>query len=445
MLLVQILFNLLLFVLWPLHFLYHEFFISKKKKERRDLSLLIAQIDHRLTWDRDILTPTQTRKLQAVKDASQNRLTSDADAGTGEFIADAVGKIHQAAPAGSFAAGREWLELLVVVFGVVMGARALILQPFKIPTGSMQPSMNGINFVATESAAHVGRLQRIFDYVNYSHRYVDVTVKSDGTLRLSDYLGANAGQKARSPIVGRNPFFFFPNTKITIGGQTYTFPGEPDKVLQYLQLYRFDSQVDADGDRQWMFRNGQVLARGYLELGDHLFVDRVSLNFTEPRRGDITVFVTDGITTQDGNPLRGRYYIKRLVGLPGDELKIVDHQLYVRQPEQSSFTLVDGSFHPAFDRIYSHRGGYRGYSHPPQSSCQYLRSNDETFAVGADEYFMLGDNSENSQDSRFWGTVPRSNIVGRALYVYWPFSRRWGHPDRAEPQDFSSPPTQPVR
>ena len=69
------------------------------------------------------------------------------------------------------------------------------------------------------------------------------------------------------------------------------------------------------------FKKGDVLFSGHLELGDHLFVDRLRFNFTEPQRGDITVFVTDGITDFRGNSLRGRFFfIKRLVGLPGDEL-----------------------------------------------------------------------------------------------------------------------------
>ncbi len=46
---------------------------------------------------------------------------------------------------------------------------------------------------------------------------------------------------------------------------------------------------------------------------------------------------------------------------------------------------------------------------------------------------MMGDNSRNSLDSRYWGTVPRKNIVGKALFIFWPISRRWGLTDRAEP------------
>ena len=76
--------------------------------------------------------------------------------------------------------------------------------------------------------------------------------------------------------------------------------------------------------------------------------------------------------------------------------------------------------------------------------CQYLKNNTDVFTLDDDEYFMLGDNSENSQDSRFWGIVPRQNIVGRANLVYWPFSRRWGFTDNIEPENFKSLPTKEI-
>lgn len=315
----------------------------------------------------------------------------------------------------------EHLEIVVVALGLAFGVRGLFLQPFKIPTGSMQPTLYGIHFVHTEIPVEVNPIRRVLDYIHYSRRYVDQTV------RVSGQIDPRSLRPARPGIP------FFPSSTITIGGVTYRLPGSVEDVEKYLR----DSLRHTNGH----MNKGDVIARGYLELGDHLFVDRTHLAFTEPRRGDVMVFLTDGIHGMNGSSLGGRFYIKRLVGLPGDTLQIRDHQLYVREKGDSDFRLVDENDRPGFARVYSHKGGYRGYSH--YSYSRYLNTNDATFDVPENHYFMLGDNSENSRDSRFWGTVPRKNLIGRALCVWWPFSRRWGSVDRVEPLENPTPPTMP--
>lgn len=150
------------------------------------------------------------------------------------------------------------------------------------------------------------------------------------------------------------------------------------------------------------------------------------------------VFVTDGLVNPDGRGFGGRFYIKRLVGLPGDELLIRDHKLLVREPGATSFRVLDETDDPGFARVHSCRGYYHGYANMPGS--QYLRNGNDIFKVPEGHYFMLGDNSENSLDSRYWGTVPRQNLVGTALVVWWPFSRRWGTVDRVEPLPIDTPP-----
>ena len=302
-----------------------------------------------------------------------------------------------------------------------MGARALFLQPFKIPTGSMQPTLFGIHFPDEKEIEVPNVFKRIYDYANYSIRYTDVVIEENGY-----YKG----------IERKNPFYFFPYCNVKIGNKTYKIPGEPGNVKKWLAYYR-KAYYDIDDFRY--FSKGQVLLRGKHILGDHLFVDRVRFNFTEPERGDLTVFVTDGIRDAMGKSLRGRYYIKRLVGLPGDTLRITDRKLYVKKKGADDFRVIDETIRPAFGRLYSFKGGYKGYSHSPYS--QFLVDETDTYTLGDDEYFLLGDNSENSQDSRYWGIVPRKNIVGRANIVYWPFSRRWGFTDQAEPEEFDSPPS----
>lgn len=128
----------------------------------------------------------------------------------------------------------------------------------------------------------------------------------------------------------------------------------------------------------------------------------------------------------------GFYYVKRLVGLPGDTLKLVDGMLYVKPENEAEFRKIT-DFSPEFNKIFSGLGGYHGYTYGRPPQMQYLMNEYDTFTVPEDHYFMLGDNSAGSLDSRSWGTVPRSNIVGKAMFVFWPFSRRWGIPDSKPP------------
>ena len=91
--------------------------------------------------------------------------------------------------------------------------------------------------------------------------------------------------------------------------------------------------------------------------------------------------------------------------------------------------------------MHSNTGGFPGHAHMP--GYRYLRNSFDSFNVPQERYFMLGDNSENSLDSRYWGSVPRENLVGTALWVWWPFSRRWGLVDRVEPLPIETLPNMP--
>jgi signal peptidase I len=145
--------------------------------------------------------------------------------------------------------------------------------------------------------------------------------------------------------------------------------------------------------------------------GDRILVDRFTYNFVPPKRGDIIVFRTRSIkwTSQ---PPSGDFYIKRLVGLSGEKIQLRDRKL-----------LVDGlpvNQPPVFHRILSDPG-YNGYQNMGR-----LASSDDFYIVGEDGYFALGDNTQNSQDSRFWGDFPRKDVIGKAFFIYWPLSKRLG-------------------
>lgn len=136
--------------------------------------------------------------------------------------------------------------------------------------------------------------------------------------------------------------------------------------------------------------------------GDHVLMrGRIT-----PRRGDIVVFDTRDIPrlTQPGS--RGQIYLKRLVGLPGETLSIAEGQLY-----------VDGKPLPM-----RNKEGEINYTNMPGT--MYLTKAGETVTVPADSYFVLGDNSPNSADSRYWGFLPKKSVLGRIFYCYGPTERR---------------------
>ncbi len=135
-----------------------------------------------------------------------------------------------------------------------------------------------------------------------------------------------------------------------------------------------------------------------IEPGDHILVEGVTYLAAKPRRGDVVVFKTDGIPAIQEHTV----YVKRLVGLPGDHLRLFDDTLYVNdQPVP-----------------FCNRMGAIRYVLLPNA--RYLAGNAETVRVPDQYFFVLGDNSARSLDSRFWGFLPAKSVLGRAVFCYWP-------------------------
>lgn len=364
--------------------------------------------------DDDILSPEQKESLdRLVLDA--RTAARDCDPAAEKQLTERLNRI---VPPRRFAKVREWMDIIAVAMAVAFGIRGLFLQPFKIPTSSMQPTLYGIHYMAKEGNANrwAFTLPQPLSGILFSARDAEMTIRKTGHLDPESFrIGGNA---------------FFDTLDFEIAGVTYRLPGAPNKVAEY-------SGIAADPDRE--FQQGEVLTNGKLSQGDHLFVDRLSIHLAGLNRGDVTVFTTDGIVAPDGSKLldqSGFYYIKRLAGLPGDTLKIADGQLFVKPRGADRFRKIQ-ELAPVFEKIYSFKGGYQGHTNSPgDTPCgYYLRTAEEEFTVPENEYFMLGDNTKFSSDSRIWGTVPRRNIVGKAFFVFWPLSRRWGLADRCGAYD----------
>ncbi len=411
---------------------YLHLFSSKlrRKKHWKDLSKYVR---HRLHTDDDIMPDKLKNSLNKVKE--ELALIDYKDSASKDKLDKLEAKTASLLPSKPHKLVREWVDVFAVALAVAFGIRGLFLQPFKIPTSSMQPTLYGIHHIS--SNATLAKTPSFLLYPLFSARKADLTVKQSGVF------DPNSIRYYTEDLI-------FDFTSFRIGSEKYELPGNPEKVLQYCNMWQFFGQDAETGNTilrpglQLDFKAGDQVSKGWLSLGDHLFVDRVSFHLRGLRRGDVTVFFTGGIIGPNGRPLMdtGPYYIKRLVGLPGDTLRITRGMLYVKPKGATEFKPIT-DFNKRFEKLYSGKGGYQGHqglirdlgTESGYSATPNLGSDEAYIEIPEDHYFMLGDNVAFSSDGRFWGTVPRRNIVGTALFVFWPFSRRWGIIDNKPPLD----------
>jgi len=128
--------------------------------------------------------------------------------------------------------------------------------------------------------------------------------------------------------------------------------------------------------------------------GDRILVNKFLYRVREPRRGDIIVF------KYPEDPKRP--FIKRLVGKAGDRVEIRDGAVLVNGRP------LDGS--GIFSTNHYYNQGWYGQAH-------------DAIEVPPDSYYVLGDNSSSSHDSRFWGFVPKRSLIGQAICIFWPLTR----------------------
>jgi signal peptidase I len=169
-----------------------------------------------------------------------------------------------------------------------------------------------------------------------------------------------------------------------------------------------------------------------LLIGDFLLVDKLHfagkpgasplLPYGTIKRGDIVVFYFPVDASQ--------FLVKRVIGMPGDHVRLRDKIVYLNgQPLQETYA-VHKQWMP--DGYRDNFPNQRGYSRDIDRHWRYELSNHVNggeVVVPADQYFVMGDNRDNSSDSRYWGFVPRANIVGRPLVIY--LSVRSSEPGRS--------------
>jgi len=126
--------------------------------------------------------------------------------------------------------------------------------------------------------------------------------------------------------------------------------------------------------------------------GQYLVIDEISYRFNDPERGDVIVFKYPLDPSQ--------YYIKRVIGLPGEKIEIKDNSIFIYNSEFPQGIILNESYYLPEGRIT--RGSIN-------------------VKLSDDEYFVLGDNRSASSDSRQWGSLSKDNIIGRVWLRAWPF------------------------
>jgi signal peptidase I len=315
---------------------------------------------------------------------------------------------------------RENVEVLLVTAAVVLALRTFFFQPMAIPTGSAQPTLFGIEHVDLRGAPEVPTptgLRRLFRSWWHGEHHYHYTARQAGQFYWIDHQ-----PKRILPLVSKQRF--------RVGGDVYTVWFPPDNL-----------PLRADIREGQSFSVGETIIRLKVVSGDHLFVNRLVYNFRHPRRGEIIVFASAGLPGLTPNT----HYIKRLIALGNETVSIGDDRHVVIDGER-----LDAST-PGFENVYGfdpkvppRRNQYSGRvngatarlaGHRDLGNVIRLFPNSRAqYRVRPDHYLVFGDNTMNSTDSRMWGDIergipgdiPEVKVIGRASFVFWPISSRFG-------------------
>ncbi len=420
-------------------------FLSKTVRE----ALTVHKHYHRLlAAQRDLLSPQAIASVQlkldelsaAIKEGHKGRINLKA-----EELQFAAEKWLKPYP---HAAWRENVEVLLVALAVAMGIRTFFLQPFKIPTGSMQPTLFGItsepDFTRPVSEADYVAINgltlndaeqsRLREEVGRQQKIQNALIFPTGWERVKEWFRGNSYLHFVAPTEGTVGTEFHVQKFLIFNlWETFTFAGVEHTLWFPPDFGESDLRHRAGLFAGRIYRPGEDVIKMRNSAGDHLFVDRMTYNFRKPERGEIVVFATAGTQIKD----QDQFYIKRLVVLPGERVSIGNDR-HVRINGERLDTST-----PHFENIYgfdpnqpprdSHYSGHLNGAVAEQygiAPVAPLFPDEETvFTNGPDSYMVFGDNTCNSSDSRTWGTFPAQNIIGKSFFVYWPITSRFGLDD----------------
>lgn len=369
-----------------------------------------------LQAQRDLLSAEAVTAMTAAVDALKQQISTGADkARLREEMQNLETTANKWLRPYPHAAWRENVEVLLVAIAVAMGIRTFFLQPFKIPTGSMQPTLWGVsseNLIQQKDFKVPVGLNRTRDWFAGAS-YMHLVATRDGTL--------DAIEEPWRVLI------FNVWQRVKLAGEWHTLWFPPDYGAYGLGL-RAGLEIGTP------YRKGDDVIKLRVNCGDHLFVNRLTYNFRHPKRGEIVVFETAGIEKLP----QDQYYIKRLVGLGGETIKIGDD----RHLRINGERLDCSSDYPHFAQVYgfdpkgppreSHYSGHVNGSlagrmgmDPRQLAPLFLDA-ESSQTLPPNRLMVMGDNTLNSRDSREWGSFRRDSVIGKSSFVYWPISSRFG-------------------
>jgi len=421
-----------------------------------------------LAAQRDLLSPQAVAPVQAkldelraaIQDGNHGRINIAA-----EELQFAAEKWLKPYPSATW---RENVEVLLVALAVAMAIRTFFLQPFKIPTGSMQPTLFGVTstpdygpvFLLQNLRADQATVKKAYEQQMKVQQSLPVPQGWDRVkewFQGISYVHVVAQEEGAVKRISPITKLLILNIKqsIWLGNPNDDSPG-----TEYTMWFPPDFGESDIAHRGGIFpgrvyHKGEDVVKFRIQAGDHLFVDRLTFNFRKPERGEIAVFETKGI--QNERMAQDQFYIKRLVALPGEHVQIGnDRHLRINGQRLDAST-------PHFENVYGfdpkkppRESQYSGHVNDtvadnfglntkPYIQLAPLFPDEETvftnqlfemsnLATGEgqtiDSYMVMGDNTCNSFDSRAWGPFPAHNVIGKSFFVYWPITSRFGWGNR---------------
>jgi len=393
--------------------MFNFFLPAKTKKVLAESELIQGSLQRNRVYAQDILSAKDLEIILALEARYPALLKARDVEGLTKLNKEVMKLGHRLFPPSPWDGWRENVEVFVVAAIMALAIRTFFLQPFKIPTGSMEPTLYGIEPKPSVELPP-NFLVQVYEFLIHGKTYSRVVTEHGGTI---------------DSMTPGSFTIWLEYTDVHVGDETDRIWIRPSDVRQKLHLLE-----------GMQFQPGDVLANYVTQTGDQVLVDKVTYNFHPPRRGDVFIFKTSGIpglANERGPDQEGSEdFIKRCVGLAGDIIKVA--------PPALAINGNPADFAPSFAKEFAQSDNYPGYSlvewgdgqvgtsctgvtaDPNRSFDPFDKGNSQTYYVPADCYWAMGDNSPNSKDSRYWGGVPRQNLVGRGYFVFWPFTERWG-------------------